>query len=316
MKRMIGILGEALIDFIGTKDSSHSACFYPYPGGCALNASIASARLGSDVLYIGKLSSDMFGALLRNHLASNSIQIPDSFRSCPQQTMIGFAQLDDHGSASYAFYIEGTTVVSLTTEEILQILDEHPVEYLHIGSVALTLEQSGSAIITALQQMKHVPFLFLDPNVRLTMIQDRTSYQKRLMKAVSLSSIVKLSDEDLSLLFPDMPVLRAVSTLLDAGAAHVVLTKGSRGIEWHASTGFTISQPALSVRVVDTVGAGDTVSGALLNYCDFNSITDPLRLDKAVAEEALMFAAKAASFTCMKKGCDPPYRSDVVTYPN
>lgn len=64
-----------------------------------------------------------------------------------------------------------------------------------------------------------------------------------------------------------------------------------------------VSAVALEVAVVDTIGAGDTFSAALID-----AVWDDLGADP---EEVLSRAARAASVTVSRPGADPPRRSEL-----
>ena len=309
---MIGILGEALIDFIGGKGLDGNECYYPYSGGCALNAATAAARLGSSVLYIGKLSADMFGQKMQAHFTDNNVKLVKTLCGVVENSMIGFARLDSSGAASYVFYSQGTTPTVLTAEEIVNaIYSENNLAFLHIGSVALALDISGEQIRKAMRMLKNPPFIFMDPNVRPTVIKDFDTYRERVLDVASLAQMIKLSHEDLELLYPGISENEAVDSLLAGGASHVVLTRGKDGLTWFAKKGFSTHVEAIDNQIVDTVGAGDTVSGAILTYLEENGLTDPSTITVDQAREALRFASVAASVTCSRKGCDPPRRHEV-----
>lgn len=309
---MIAILGEALIDLIGGTGNDGQPCFYHYAGGCALNAATAAARLDSDVLYIGKLSEDMFGKHMQTYFKENKVKLVQSLCDVPENSMIGFAKLDAEGAASYVFYSEGTTVTKLTAQEIVHVFDDHPeITYLHVGSVSIALEESGQQIVKALAQRGSLPFLFFDPNVRPTVVEDFDSYRKRVLEIVRLSSLVKLSHEDLALIYPDRSIEEGVRSLLDLGTNHVVLTKGKDGLQWCSQSGLDVSVPAVDNTIVDTVGAGDTVSGAILTYLEEHGIGREDVPTEGQVHEALEFAALAAAVTTSRKGANPPKRSEV-----
>ncbi|MHC1693490.1 MAG: PfkB family carbohydrate kinase [Sphaerochaetaceae bacterium] len=310
---MIGMLGEALIDLISGKGTDGQECFYPYPGGCALNTAVAASRLGASVLYLGKLSSDMFGEQMQRYFIQNGVFLKESWCRCKENSMIGFAKLDANGAASYAFYSEGTTPTALNADEIVSVLQrETNLHFLHIGSVSLALDIPGAQILNALKTFTKRPFIFLDPNVRSSAITDFGTYRKRMAEIFSVSDLIKLSDEDLELLFPQVPEEQAIGMLLSGGTSHVVLTRGRNGLSWFSASGFTCRQKAKEVLVVDTVGAGDTVSGAILAYLERHGLDVPSHITLSDARTALAFASAAAAVTCSRKGCNPPMQSEIV----
>ena len=309
---MIGVLGEALIDLIGGVSEKGESLFHYYNGGCALNAATAAARLNSDVTYIGKLSQDMFGQQMKHYFEANNVGVIKDLTDVKENSMIGFAKLNDSGSASYVFYTEGTTLSSITSDEILQgISTIKNLDYLHVGSVSIALEKSGSQILKALEDMKSLPIIFFDPNVRPTVIENFVNYKERVLRIASMSSIIKLSHEDLEFLFPDLNQADALK-LLFAGRVEVVLfTMGKDGLRWINNDGLDISIPAIDNPIVDTVGAGDTVSGATLTYLSEHNIKNLRKIDEKSAYELMDFAVRCASITTSRKGANPPYRREL-----
>ncbi|NCB02491.1 MAG: carbohydrate kinase [Spirochaetia bacterium] len=309
---MIGFLGEALIDLIGGTSEKGESLFHYYSGGCALNAATAASRLGSPVTYIGKLSKDMFGVQMKDYFKKNNVNVIPFLTDVKENSMIGFAKLDKTGAASYVFYTQGTTISTLSSDDILKAIESiDNLDYLHVGSVSIALEQSGNQILKALLEMKNLPLIFFDPNVRPTVIEDFDLYRERVLKVASMSSIIKLSHEDLEFLFPDISQKEALKVLF-AGRVQVVLfTMGKDGLRWISENGLDITVPAIDNPIVDTVGAGDTVSGATLTYLSEHGITNPLDVDKEKAYELMDFAVRCAAVTTSRKGANPPFRSEV-----
>jgi fructokinase len=318
---MIGVIGEALIDFIGTSKEGSSQNFASFVGGCGLNAATAATRAGSPVGFFGKLSNDMFGLRILDHLVDNKVLFDPGLCNSPLPSMIGFAQLDDQGKASYAFYSKNTAPVCLDAEELLNALSNHSdLKILHIGSVSLALKPGCDAILDAIDFLKPRPIVFLDPNVRPTVIDDFEAYRKRLFTACRLADIIKLSDEDLLLLYPELEVEQAAKTLCSEVSSHVILTRGKHGSTWFSTGKFSVDSPIIDLPVIDTVGAGDTFSGSLLSYLHEKGYfgvdgNEPslAKLDKEIITKAMRFANAAASINCSRKGCNPPTKEEVET---
>lgn len=226
---MIGIMGEALIDFI-SKDRDGVVSFDSFVGGCALNAATAAALQDSPVGFIGKISKDMFGQRMLEHLVDNRVMFDPLLCAADEPSLLAFASLDEMGSASYAFYLDGSAPLSVTKEELLTVMTEHTdLRVVHIGSLALTLDPSSTAIIAALNEFEPRPIIFLDPNVRPAVIVDRVAFGKRMDEAMEIASIMKLSDEDLSYLYPDCDIHAQAALLAKERALHVILTLGRGG---------------------------------------------------------------------------------------
>ncbi len=308
---MIGFLGEALIDLISGNDSNEPL-FHYYCGGCALNAATAAARLNSEVTYIGKLSKDLFGQHMKTYFEKNNVKLIPSLCEVEQNSMIGFAKIDDSGAASYVFYTEGTTLSSLESDELLQAIDSiESLDYLHVGSVSVALEKSGNTILKTLKECKNLPFVFFDPNVRPTVIENFETYRERVLSIAAMSTMIKLSDEDLELLFPDVTQSEALSTLFTGATQHILLTMGKDGLRWLSRDNLDITVPAIDNPIVDTVGAGDTVSGATLTYLSEHSIKSSTKIDEKCAKDIMEFAVRCAAVTTSRKGANPPRRDEI-----
>ncbi|ADY13741.1 carbohydrate kinase family protein [Sphaerochaeta globosa] len=318
---MIGVIGEALVDFISQKAEGSTVSFDSHVGGCGLNAATAASLQGTSVGFMGKLSQDMFGKRILEHLVDNQVLFDPSLCAAPQPSLLAFASLDEQKKATYAFYWEGSAPVTLGKEELLAVLSEHSdLRVVHIGSLALALEPGCHAILAALRQYEPRPIIFLDPNVRPAVIADEKSYKKRIQEAFGLASIVKLSDEDLAYLYPNTDVRAQARKLAKDYSMHVILTLGREGSIWFTPEGGATSMPIVDLPVIDTVGAGDTFSGALLSYlherdCFGSDGQTPLlgELNESLIKDALRWATAASAINCSRRGCDPPTKLEVQT---
>jgi fructokinase len=92
-----------------------------------------------------------------------------------------------------------------------------------------------------------------------------------------------------------------------------VLTRGSAGLTVLTEAD-RVDVPAAPARVVDTIGAGDTVHGALLAWLHRNAVRgarDLATLDRPAWSDALRFAARAAAVTVGRVGAQPPYAAEL-----
>jgi fructokinase len=72
--------------------------------------------------------------------------------------------------------------------------------------------------------------------------------------------------------------------------------------------------PQVPVKVIDTVGAGDTFQAALLTWLAEHEALSADALAALTVTElaaALHFAARAASITCSRRGADMPGRAEL-----
>jgi fructokinase len=97
----------------------------------------------------------------------------------------------------------------------------------------------------------------------------------------------------------------------------VAVTLGSDGVIAGTSSGLHARRPGVAIKVIDTVGAGDTFSAALLaglhrqNLLGADKRRDLAAIDYSTLDELLHDAVLAAAITCSRRGADPPTRGDL-----
>ncbi|HMA14811.1 MAG: PfkB family carbohydrate kinase, partial [Bacteroidota bacterium] len=140
------------------------------------------------------------------------------------------------------------------------------------------------------------------------------AWRRRIESLAGVVHLLKISAEDLELLYPGRAHEEAARAWLAQGVRLVVITRGSQGAAaWtrrrHAAL------PGRPISVVDTVGAGDSYQAALLAGLAEGGCLDAARLD-ALGESALAgllaFAAEAAALTCTRRGADLPRRTELA----
>jgi fructokinase len=169
-----------------------------------------------------------------------------------------------------------------------------------VGSLAAVLPPGAEAVLElARRACAEGAAVSFDPNCRPDVV-DRDL--DRVDELAALSSVVKLSDEDLAFLYPDQPFAQVADRWLSDRTRLVVLTRGARGASARTSDGSWDVPPAEGSAIVDTVGAGDAFMAGLV---------DGLLRDQPV-NAALSHAAVVARRTCERAGADPPWASDLA----
>jgi fructokinase len=309
---MIICCGEALIDFIPTDDKK---AYQPCPGGSILNIAVGLGRMGVPVGFLSHLSTDLFGDLLENHLAGNHVNL----RYCPRvdgQTTLAFVSIDENSThePQYAFYAEGAVDREMMLADLPnQFPDE--VTALHFGSISLVLEPGASTLEALMQREKRHRVITLDPNVRPIVITDWDAYLTRFERWLTCVDILRLSQADLSLLYPHDTLENLLPHWFDQGVSLVILTRGADGASGYLPNGTIASVPAQIVKIRDTVGAGDTFFAAILTYLHEMGYLSNHSLIAEIPKESLRaclaFATKAAAINCTRDGADPPYRHEM-----
>jgi fructokinase len=306
---MILVGGEALVDLVPAPGTvpGELGPLLPLPGGGPYNVAITVGRLGAPVRFLSRLSTDSFGDALLRRLQLSGVDTSMVQRG-PEPTTLAVAGIAADGSARYSFHVEGTA-----DREV-----EHPgplpgeVKIVSLGTLSLLLEPGASRYEQLLRE--HTGLTVLDPNIRPAMVTDATAYRARFASWLPDIGLLKLSIEDAEWL-ADGDADKAVAEWLGRGPAAVVLTRGGDGIVVRTPDGLEVEVPTVPTAVVDTIGAGDTVHGALLTWLHNNGITTSETLRTVTQDawrDALSFAARAASVTVSRAGAEPPYAAELA----
>lgn len=275
---LIWVVGEALIDLLPGE--------IPIVGGGPANTAKALSNLGIKTSFVGGISADNYGKLIESELNSFDVDLRSVNRSA-LPTAVAKVLIDDAGFATYQFNLGETA-----TFDFGEWLPQGTPKVLHIGSLATVVEPGATRLFGWARKLNSV--IVYDPNVRSTVLPDRGKYRKYFEKWAHISTVVKLSEDDLEFLGI------SIEDVFKLGAQLVVLTHGERGISGFRSEE-EVFVPGIKVDVVDTVGAGDTVGAVivegLVRYGGLKG--EKLRL-------VLERAAKAAAITCTRAGACPP----------
>ena len=275
------------------------------PGGGPANTAVALARLGTPTRFLGRLSTDVFGRLFREHLTASGVDLGAAVEAFEPSTL-AVADLDAEGRADYSFHAEGTADWQWTDEE-LATAAAGPASCLHTGSLALVRPPGGEAVERLLERMRERATVSVDPNVRPALV-DPAVYRERLPRWCAVADVLRLSDDDLGHLLPGEGLEAAADTFHGHGVTLVVVTLGPGGV-FASLDGTRLRVPAPAVEVVDTVGAGDSFMAGFLHALHTGGALGG-RLDGLAAdrlEAALATGAAVAAATCSVRGANPPW---------
>jgi len=301
---MILCCGEALIDMLPRHSTAGEEAFAPHAGGAVFNTSIALGRLGADVQLFTGLSSDLFGDVLRDQLASSKVDASLCAVS-DRPTTLAFVKLVD-GHASYAFYDENTAGRMLSVEDLPDVT----ADAMFFGGISLVVEPCASAYEALMLREAPQRLTMIDPNIRPTFIKDEAAYRARVMRMMAAADVVKTSDEDLEWISGDVDA----SVLLGDNKTRIVLlTRGSKGVTIVTRDG---SRDVLANKatVVDTVGAGDTFNAGFLEGLSRSGHLSKDALPNATLDDlaaAAALGAKAAAITVSRAGANPPWSHEL-----
>jgi fructokinase len=290
-----------LIDLIPGADGVRVA----HVGGGPANTAKALASLGHDVQFIDGIATDEYGVAARKELLDDEVKL-DLALTSDKPTCLAIVSLDTNGGASYEFKIDGTATFDFNLNWLPDPARYKP-QVLHIGTL-VTVIQPGADVLYdwAMQVAEFAPIVF-DPNIRPSVMGDHDLYEAAVEKWAALSSVIKVSDDDMAWLYPGQNYVDVAQRWINDGAALVVVTRGSQGIIGITADG-AVEVDGAKITVADTVGAGDTVGAIIVEAMIEKGI---LALTGDVLKAVLHRAAVAAGITCSRKGAQPPYKHEL-----
>src|SRR5262245_15499183 len=169
-QRLIVVAGESLIDRLVRPDGDVEE----HPGGGPFNTARALARLGCRVAFLGGLSTDEHGRLLRDALETDVVDL-SLVQTSDSSTLVATAMLDYAGQATYRFDPEASAAAGLAGAKLP--LDTAA---FHVGTLGLVLEPTAATIAGLVAAAPPGILVMVDPNIRTATIADPTSYRSRL----------------------------------------------------------------------------------------------------------------------------------------
>ena len=300
----VWVCGEALIDLIPVRPGSDQR--QVIPGGGPANTAHALARLDIPTEFIGGLSDDQYGQRMRSEFIAGRVGL--TFTPEHQlPTCLAIVSIDVDGGATYEFKIDGTATFAFTAENLPDPKVIQP-DAIYIGTLATIIEPGASILKDWIIQAKDYAPIIYDPNIRSSVISDRSRYQEVVKEWVALSNVVKASEDDLAWLYPETDPLEIARSWVTQGVQVVVITKGENGIVG-VTENQEVSIPGVKVEVIDSVGAGDTVGAVLVEALVEFGLE---KLTRELLSHTLHRAALAAAITCSRAGANPPTKAELL----
>lgn len=303
---MITVFGSTNLDQIGTVsrlpqpgETVAGGTFSMAAGGKGANQALAARRAGAQVRHVSGVGKDAFADLALDLLKADGVDLSD-MKVVDGATGIAMIFVDAQGENVIAILpgANGTmtpedadkALTGLPTGSIIMLQQEIP-QAATERALDIAIENGLGTILNT------APFLdttaALAPKASI-LIANETEF------ALLTAGGSGLSGRDIDQLDT------AMGDWAQKHRQTVIVTLGGDGARAVTSEGRRIAVPALPVKPVDTVGAGDTFCGYLAAGLDAG-------LD---LEAAMRRAAVAASLACLKPGAQPaiPMADEVAAH--
>ena len=297
-------MGELLIDFtpVGTTEDGR-LLFARNPGGAPASVAVQALRAGVSAGFLGRVGKDMFGDFLADTLQGCGVETQGLSQDPDYATTLAFVQLSETGDRDFSFYRNpGADTRLAAGEQERRLIDQCGL--LCFGSLLLTAEPSRSAVEElvgyARSQGKVTAY---DPNWRPPLWPSQEEGVARMRSLIPQADIMKVSDEELSLLTAREGMEEGAKALLAKGVSVVVVTMGPKGCAVFTK-GYSFRKNTYDTQVKDTTGSGDSFFGALLAKI-VQSGKKPGELAQEELEGFVDFANAAGAVCATKTGAIP-----------
>lgn len=262
MKYDVTSLGELVIDLIPAALAGEQA-YLAKPGGAPANVAAGLARLGFRSAMISKVGTEAFGQAAVAALAATGVSVDAVIRSPAFNTALAVVAPPEASGSGFFFYRENCADSNLTADEIPTELIRGSA-FLHVGTLLLATPDSAAAQRRAIAVAKESGVLVsADPNFRELFWRDRGRMQAAGLEVVQAASVVKVSQEELTLLTGSADTRDAARSLWHPGLIAFAVTKGAGGADLFSAAA-TSSVPGFPVTEVDATGCGDAFMATLL----------------------------------------------------
>lgn len=299
-------IGEALIDVVIPFNEPEKT--REIPGGSPANVAMTLGRLDRAVALQTWVGNDPHGKLVVDHFAASNVLIPSE--SCgASHTTTANAHIDESGAASYTFDVEWAPQCPIAVSPAAHIV--------HAGSISAAIEPGASAVLDALIRSRQHALITFDPNARPAIMGDPETAWATVQRFVAVSDVVKVSDEDIEWLTNGRDLDDVMTEWLNMGPQLVIVTRGGKGAIARTSSGVTLSAVPNDVTVVDTVGAGDSFMGAVLDamwslgFVGAQARHVLRHMDEAAVHTILDRASAVSSVTVSRAGANPPWAHEL-----
>jgi fructokinase len=295
-------LGEVVADVYREEMPSEVEMpFTARPGGAPANVAVAVAKLGAEAAFVGRLGEDLFGGFILRALEAEGVDTSAILRQPPPtRTTLAFVEVSENGDREFTFYRSVPAADELLSPEDIKRESLSGASFVNFGSIPLIKEPVRSATLrfAELANEMDIPVAF-DVNLREHLWESVEVARQTVAPVLDLSSVAKLSDDELSPILGVEDPEEAAEILLDRGVSLVLVSMGGEGA-FYATREFVGSLPRFEIdKVVDATGAGDAFLAATLTHL---SESPGWLSDEATVREAVRRGTAAGALACTDYG--------------
>jgi len=242
-------------------------------GGPVPTALVLLSRLGHDCSFAGLWGDDHLGKVIEEDFQRESVKY---FAECRQPGL--------ETGVAHVWVEQSTGSRTIVCRRVIENDDQ-------LAGLSNSLPETGAVHLDGWPARSAIAHAQAAKEKGLTVFLDTGSPKGRTDELLALVDVVNTPRRFLIQYFEDDNIEQGARQLLDFGPRIITITNGDQGA-WLFTRSESHYLPAYPVNSVDTTGAGDVFSGALIHAV----------LEEWPAEQILKFASAAAAIKCQKQG--------------
>lgn len=268
---MVISIGEVLVDLFGMY-SDNGVSYKQCAGGAPFNVACAAKRAGYESGFVGRVGDDLFGKFLSQFANGLGLDYLDIVEDKSANTTLAIVQLDSEGERSFCFYRKNTADYLIDEEQVISAVKRAKI--VHLGTLMLGKDEGERiADFVVAETKKQGKTLSLDVNYRDDIFAGKNAVEIY-RKYVQAADIVKFSEEELDMFATGTTFEEKIKSVAEGKLVCVTLGKNGSA---YCLNGKVVRVGSISVKPVDTTGAGDAFFGCLLGQLagkDINALTE------------------------------------------
>lgn len=303
-------IGDLMVDFTPMDASPKgNPVFEQNPGGAPANVCVTLARLGGKAGFIGAVGDEVFGHFLAKRLDEYGVDRSGLRFSKRGGTKLAFVTLDENHERSFYFAPGPLAEIHFTPEDVdTGMLDQSKVFLLSTVSQYQEPIRSTSAWLCN-EMHRRGKLVAYDPNWNCAFSSD-PEYERNIIRStIARADIVKISIEEANFVFGEMPFEEIADWAMGQGVKLFLITLGAKGCFYRYGN-HSARLPAFQIQPVDTTGAGDAFTGALIYALTRPETAAIESLTREKIESILVFASACGAICATKRGAMPSVESE------
>lgn len=317
MKKDVVALGELLIDFTGSGDSSQgNPLFEANPGGAPCNVLSMLQNLGNNTAFIGKVGNDFFGRMLKERIEKQGIDSIGLVFDEDVNTTLAFVNKLPNGDRDFSFYRKPGADMMLTVADVEKAADLiKSADIFHLGTLSMTDEPAKAATIRAVEiARENGVTISFDPNYREPLWKSESDALEAMKFGFENCDILKISDNEIQLFTGIKDIEEGAKKIKkDYDIPIVFATLGPDGSIALYKDIAVKKDGYRNPATIETTGAGDTFCACAIDYIHKKGLDN---LTEEGLIKCLSFANAAASIITTRKGALSvmPTKEEVMSF--